>query len=249
MSKLLGPEEFEDAIFANASDIWWKQGNLIRDYFRDKPTNGGALIFALDHCFFADRFPRWFGNIIGNCPELRARRYMIENMYVEEVNDPTIGKGHYESLVDFAVALGANPQAVYDHPGSIEMRLATSFMDNVSRTKPWLVAFAHVGGLEMLNGARLCARNDDVPFNAKSNFRKLNLPDEYMTHWDAAEAADPGEEGHGEETLRILYEYATTPELQQQVIAAQAESTAIFRNVYNVLGERAYAHDGVTRAA
>ena len=57
----------------------------------------GAKVWLLEHAVFADHFPRWFGNVVARCPHIEARRYMIENMYVEEVEDPTVKEGHYET--------------------------------------------------------------------------------------------------------------------------------------------------------
>jgi pyrroloquinoline quinone (PQQ) biosynthesis protein C len=96
-------EEFEGRFFSSASEIWWKKKPAIIDYMRGEPTKTGALMFALEHSYFAAHFPRWFGNMVANCPVLNVRQYFIENMFVEEVRDPTIQEGHYESMVSFAV--------------------------------------------------------------------------------------------------------------------------------------------------
>jgi len=116
-------------------------------------------VFSLEHCYFANRFPRWFGNIVANCPDLQARRYMIENMFVEEVKDPSIDAGHYESMVDFAVSTGARRQDVYDHVPSITQIMATHYWDDISCTRSWLDAFAGVGGLEFTNSAKLAGHD------------------------------------------------------------------------------------------
>ncbi len=58
-------------------------GNLVGEQQRDDEfhhnhlSREGVAIFTLEHCAFAEHFPRWFGNIVGNCPYFAARRYMI----------------------------------------------------------------------------------------------------------------------------------------------------------------------------
>ena len=81
-------------------------------------TREGARVYALEHCVFAANFPRWLTNITGNCPILEVRQYLIQNAFVEEVRDPTITTGHYESLVDFAVALGLDRDYIYNYQGA-----------------------------------------------------------------------------------------------------------------------------------
>ena len=72
----------------------------------------------MEHCVFAASFPRWLANVTGNCPHLDVRQYLIENMYVEEVRDPTEPIGHYESMVRFAVAVGLDDAWVRAYPGT-----------------------------------------------------------------------------------------------------------------------------------
>ena len=106
------PEQFRQEMVELIWKTRWEKPTAWDVYVTNHLTWEGAKVFALEHCAFADNFPRWFGNIIANCPHLDVRQYMIENMYVEEVNDPTIQNGHYESLVDFAAALGYDREFV-----------------------------------------------------------------------------------------------------------------------------------------
>ena len=101
----LPPEEFDELIHEEVGKLWWEEPADIIRYIQGEPTADGMRAFSLEHCYFAERFPRWFGNIVSNCPHLEARQYMIENMFVEEVKDPAIEAGHYESMVDFAVVI------------------------------------------------------------------------------------------------------------------------------------------------
>ncbi len=84
------------------------------------------------------------------------------------------------------------------------MRMAVHYWDNISRTKPWLEGFAAVGALELTNHGELAARYGQKPLNSRYNWEPLGLGKEWLTHWEAADAADPDEGGHAEETIRII---------------------------------------------
>jgi pyrroloquinoline quinone (PQQ) biosynthesis protein C len=200
----------------------------------------GALLFALEHCQFTDRFPRWFGNIIANCPHIDARAYMIQNMFVEEVKDPTIDAGHNESMWMFAKALGADEQQIRDYVPMIVTTMALHYFDNCSRTKPWLEAFAAIALLEMLTNAPLAAKYGHVPGNSSKPWAKLGLKREAMSHWSAAEHADHGlgddGPGHGEEALALLARYAVTEAGQERAEAAMRESILVHKYQYHQIG-------------
>ena len=112
------PEQFQNAILDQLQQFRWGTLTILEQYNREHLSREGARVYALEHCVFAANFPRWLANIAGNCPHLEVRKYLIANMFVEEVKDPTIPVGHYESLVDFAVALGVDRQYVYGYSGA-----------------------------------------------------------------------------------------------------------------------------------
>lgn len=152
----------------------------------------GALVFALEHCVFADRFPRYFANVTGSCPHLDVRQYLIENNYIEEVRDPTIRLGHYESLVEFAVALGARREEVYNHRPSITTVMGLAYFENLTRSRPWLEAFAGLPVLEIVNNDALAARYRQAPLNSPKRWAALGLQGEAMSHWQAARSPTAG---------------------------------------------------------
>ena len=238
-STVLSSEAFEDEM---AKVIWkhrWETPNVWEVYLRNHLSREGAAVFALEHCVFADNFPRWFGSIIGNCPHLDARQYMIENMYVEEVSDPTIGRGHYESMVDFAEALGFDRDYVQAYGGRPYTKMALAYWDSASRSKPWLEAFAAVGGLEAARGPSVKRLGHTTPHNRES-WAPLGLPESALAHWKAAESADFPEGGHGDATMKILAKYADSAEKQEVVLATLAESTQIRWFHFDQIGRDAF---------
>jgi hypothetical protein len=119
--------------------------------------------------------------------------------------------------------------------------MALHYWDNVSRTRSWLEGFAAVGGLEITNHGELAQRYHQVPINSREHWAKLPLGGESLTHWEAGEAADQHEGGHGDETVNILVEWARTEAEQRAVIASLRESTRVFWYQYDLLGQRALA--------
>lgn len=237
-------ENFEQHM---ARVIWenrWNRHSAFDEWLEGHMCREGAAVFAKEHCVFAKHFPRWFGNIIGNCPSLSARQYMIENMFVEEVEDPTITTGHYESMVDFAVALGLDRDHVYDYKGAIYTRMALAYWDRASRAWPWLEGFAAVAGLEAARGSTV-AKLGKVAKLGRAAWAPLGLDEKALAHWTAGEAADFPEGGHGDMTLHVLSEHADSDEEQARVLEILEETTQIRWFHFDNIGRDALKASGV----
>lgn len=238
------PEKFEQTM---AKVIWesrWKRHTLFETWLLGHMSREGAGVFALEHCVFSDEFPRWFGTIIGNCPEMDVRQYMIENMYIEEVRDPTIQTGHYESMVDFAEALGFDRSFVYGHEGRPYTRMALAYWDRAARALPWLEAFAAVAGLEAARGPAVAKLGNTVPLKRKL-WEPLGLPDKAVEHWSAGEVADIPEGGHGDMTLKLLAKHANSDGKQKRVLKRLGETMQVRWFHFNQIGRDALDASGV----
>ncbi|HWP56740.1 MAG TPA: iron-containing redox enzyme family protein [Candidatus Acidoferrales bacterium] len=231
----------KEDVLKTVAEAWWERSPRIIEFVNHHLTIEGARVFAPEHTYFAAHFPRWFGNVIGNCPVLEARAYMIGNMYVEEVDDPTIHDTHHGSMVTFAEGLGLARAEVLNHTPSIPMLMGVHYWDNISRTRPWLEGFAAIGALELTNHGELAARYGEIPLNSRKKWERLGLDPKYLVHWEAADVADPGEGGHADETVRIIVKYATTPERARAALEAVSESINVFRFIYDQIAERAIA--------
>jgi pyrroloquinoline quinone (PQQ) biosynthesis protein C len=130
-------------------------------------------------------------------------------------------------------------EEVLNQVPSIPMRMGIHYWDNVSRTRPWLEGFAAVGGLELTNHGELAARYGEIALNARKKWEPLGLEAKYLVHWDAADAADPGEGGHADETVRLIAKYARTDEECRGALDAVRESVNVFRFIYDNIAERA----------
>ena len=223
------PDEFQEAILDTLQKLRWDTPTYLEEYNRKHMTRDGARVYAIEHCVFAANFPRWLSNITGNCPHLDVRQYLIQNTFVEEVKDPTITSGHYESLVDFAVALGADREFVYGYRGAPITQMRIVYCEWVSRQKPWLEAFAAIAGNEVARGKAMIKRVGDRARTSRDNWKALKLDDKALAHWDAADAADSSEDGHGDAPLEILRKYAVTREQQDACLQAMRDRQMVNR--------------------
>lgn len=239
------PEQFQEAILDLLQEFRWNTPTILEQFNRNHMSREGARIYALEHCVFAANFPRWLANITGNCPHLEVRQYLIGNMYVEEVKDPTIPTGHYESLVDFAVALGVERKFVYSYQGAAVTKMRITYCDWVSRQKPWLEAFAAIAGNEVARGKEMIKRVGERARTSRDTWKSLGLSDKALAHWDAANAADSGDDGHGDAPLEILKKYAVTQEQQDACLAAMKDRQEVNRIWSDQVGVWAFEASGL----
>jgi hypothetical protein len=240
------PEEFQKAFLDVLQEGRYGTPSVWEEYLRNHLTPEGARVYALEHCVFAANFPRWLSNIAGNCPYLDVRKYLIENMYVEEVSDPTITTNHYESMVDFTVALGIDREYILSYTGAPLTRMRIVYSDWVSRHTPWLEAMAAIEGDEVSRGSEMIKRVGERARTSRVMWAKLGLSDKALEHWDGADAADSEEGGHGDLPLVILKKYADTEEKQAACLEAARERQATNRVWFDQIGVWAYEASGLT---
>lgn len=230
------PEQFGQAFLDVLQETRYGTPSIWELYVRSHQSREGIRVWALEHCVFAANFPRWLANIAGNCPRLDVRKFLIGNMYVEEVTDPTITTGHYESMVDFTVALGVDRAFIYAYEGAPITRMRIAYSDWVSRNLPWLEAMAAIEGDEVARGTEMIKRVGDRAHWSRKMFDPLNLSDGALEHWDAADAADSEEGGHGDVPLVLLKRYADTEEKQEGCLRAARERQLTNRVWYDQIG-------------
>ncbi|MFM2128856.1 MAG: hypothetical protein RL477_402 [Pseudomonadota bacterium] len=230
-----------------AKVIWenrWKNFSAFDDWIDHHFCREGAAVFAREHCVFARHFPRWFGAMISNCPEMDVRQYMIDNMYVEEVKDPSISTGHYESMVNFGVALGLDRRFLNEYEGAVYTRVCLAYWDRASRAWTWLEAFAAVAGLEGARGPLVAKIGRTRPMNWNVWARLGLKGKKAMEHWEAADEADAPVGGHGDVCLKILARYADTAEKRERVLKILAESMQVRWFHFDSIGREAIAASG-----
>ncbi len=99
------PEKFREEILQLVGKIIWETPHALTEFYDKHLSREGAKVFALEHCVFADNCPRWFGHMVGNCPHLDVRQYMIENC-----NSPTTIACRGAAAPQIATACTAGPK-------------------------------------------------------------------------------------------------------------------------------------------
>lgn len=77
----------------------WNQGTLSRDTLRD---------YAVQYFAQVDAFPRFVSSVHSRCPDISARKVLLQNLLDEELHGPD----HPELWLRFAEALGASRETV-----------------------------------------------------------------------------------------------------------------------------------------
>jgi pyrroloquinoline-quinone synthase len=77
----------------------WSRGTLPRETLRD---------YAVQYFAQVDAFPRFVSTVHSQCPDIRVRKVLLQNLVDEELH----GADHPELWLRFAQALGASPESV-----------------------------------------------------------------------------------------------------------------------------------------
>lgn len=81
---------------------------------------------------------------------------------------------------------------------------------------------------------------------SRRQWAALDLPEEALSHWDSADAADSEEGGHGDAPLEIFKQYADTEEKQEGCLRAITDRWLVNRIWWDQIGAWAYEASGLT---
>jgi pyrroloquinoline quinone (PQQ) biosynthesis protein C len=107
-------------------------------------------------------FPRWLGNIYGNCKVVEVRRVLLGDMEDEDATDPRWQDGHVGLHRRLALALGLSDRDLEEGPFLPEVAANYYSMEGISKNYPWLEALAAVSGTECLTLGHIPRMYDDM---------------------------------------------------------------------------------------
>jgi pyrroloquinoline quinone (PQQ) biosynthesis protein C len=195
----------------------------------------GGQQFVLERNWFNRNWPRWLAAIVANCPEKDVNRYLIANMYEEGVCDPRVDTDHNDLHMRLGESLGLSREQIHSHAASPVTVAATSYWENMARTRPWLEAFAALTSIEIRASQRAMGSHFRTKKVRSSDaWAKLGVPREALATFTNHEAAD---EDHGLEALALLVKHADTEEKQEAVLRAIRDSLAVERTFKNNIGD------------
>jgi pyrroloquinoline-quinone synthase len=165
------------------------------------------------------------GAIFVGCPYEDVRAALVKNLAEEVLGSTFAGKSHPDLLLDFAAAIGAEPEAVRAAEQVPTGRRLTDYFEFMASCRPWFVPLAAIGiGLESFVPeafSRMIAA-------FKKNY---GLSDEQVKFWSIHVIAD---EEHGDEGIEIVAKYATTPEGRMQVFDCTLETTRLYSDLWGL---------------
>jgi pyrroloquinoline quinone (PQQ) biosynthesis protein C len=169
------------------------------EYAQLRLTREGAQIYAQQHGIFTRHSRRCWAYVVGNCPEVEVRRFIVrENLYDEEGIE---ARSHYLKLVKLAAALGLPPDAMHDAVPTAGLRAAMLIWETLTKDRHWLIGAAAKASLEMLN---LPACGTFSLTQTKNYIEKLGLTKEDL---DFHTTHDELDKVHGSGALELLERY------------------------------------------
>jgi pyrroloquinoline quinone (PQQ) biosynthesis protein C len=129
-----------------AKDGWTK-------YSGSRLTRAGAALYAQQHGIFTRHSRRVWAYVVGNCPEVEFRRFVVkENLYEEE---GLAEISHYLKLVRLGQKLGLSAEEMDDAPALPTTRAALLIWETLTKDRHWLIGAAAKGALEFRNTSGL----------------------------------------------------------------------------------------------
>jgi pyrroloquinoline quinone (PQQ) biosynthesis protein C len=190
---------------------WWAD-------VEPKITKPMAVEFVKQFGLFPRHSRQCWANVVGNCPVLEVRRFVVaENLWEEEANEET---SHYQLLVDMGVALGLTEEEINNAEPIGSTQTAFLAWETLTRNLPWIEGLASKGSLEALNQAttgNLAGRS------AQHWMENLGLSEEDVKFWTVHSELD---QDHAHETLEIIGRYATEQDLDRSYAAARKSHAA-----------------------
>jgi len=206
------------------------------EYTANRLTREGAQIYAQQHGIFTRHSRRCWAYVVGNCPEVEVRRFIVsENLYDEECIEE---RSHFLKLVKLGKALGLTEAEVYDAVPTQGLRAALLIWETLTKERHWLVGMAAKAALEMLNLPECgsFAFTQAQRYIAKLGLTKDDL-DFHLTHHEVDQI-------HGGGAIDLLEKYLPKyPAVTEQQIFTAVEDSIFAMGLYQ--GAAANAADGV----
>lgn len=198
-------------------------------------TKDGGRVFVSQFSHFTRNFPRWLAAVASNCPIPDARKFLVANMYEEEVGPGGQGS-HYDLLLRQGEALGLSRQDVESTAPLPSTAVAVDAIDSICRGRSWLEGLAATTGLECINHPALRAEAGVIIINDVRSWRHLGLNAQQLRSRTVHTEED---EKHVESGLKILAEQAATEESAAKAVAAAREALLAFRLLMEGIGRAA----------
>jgi pyrroloquinoline quinone (PQQ) biosynthesis protein C len=178
----------------------------------------GAGIYCQQHGVFTRHSRRAWAYVVGNCPEVEIRRFIVKENLYEEEGVPE--ESHYLKLVKMAKALGVSEREMDDAAPLTATRAALLVWETLTKDRHWLVGAAAKGGLEYRTTSGL---------EGERWMKALGLTRSEADFWLLHQEAD---QVHGSGSLELVLKYLPDQQAVTEDDVVEAVETSLF--AYNV---------------
>lgn len=165
----------------------------------------------------------WIGAIYVRCPHEEVRTTLVKNLAEECTGSYTNTDSHPALLLDFAKALGSDPDTIRAGEQLPDGRRLTDYFEFMGLCREWYVPLSAIGiGLETFvpdTFTRIVAA-------MKTNYA---MTDEQLVFWTMHIIAD---EEHGSEGIEIVSDYAISAEARKNVFDCTVETSRMFHDLW-----------------
>jgi len=148
------------------------------DYSANHLTKKGAAIYVQQHGVFTRHSRQVWAYVVGNCPEVDVRRFIVrENLFEEEGSDE---KSHYLKLVRLGVRLGLTAEQVHKASALPTTRAALLIWETLTKDRHWIIGCAAKATLEQVNQTQ-CGDMSNV--EGRRWMKTLGLTKEDVEFW------------------------------------------------------------------
>jgi len=229
MSVSPGLDMTSDSLLAAAEDICraYRSRDGWSAYSARELTRAGAKLYCQQHGVFTRHSRRMWAYVVGNCPEVEVRRFIVrENLYDEEGTDEG---SHYLKIVRMGQALGLTPDEMNDTEPLPSLRAAMLIWETLTKDRHWLIGAAAKGALEM---------NTTAGAEGKRWMERLGLSRSDCDFWLLHHEVD---QVHGPGAFALVLKYLPLyPEISETEILHAVEDSMFACNLFR---------DGVGAAA
>ncbi|MBP2476348.1 pyrroloquinoline-quinone synthase [Crossiella equi] len=205
---LLSREDFRAAL-QGLSHRYWGTHPFHHRMHAGELSEHELRTWAANRWYYQCVLPQKDAAIIANCPLPEVRRHWLDRIVYHD--GKVAGEGGMASWLRLCHAVGLTEEEVLDQrhvaPGT---RFAVDAYVNFCRHQPWIIGVAS-GLTEMFSGHLMRQRVADV----LANYDWIRRED--LAYFTTRINKVSGE---GKETVELVLEHCTTPELQQEAIAA-----------------------------
>jgi pyrroloquinoline quinone (PQQ) biosynthesis protein C len=194
-------------------------GNRWPAYSLNRLTRHGAGVYVQQHGVFTRHSRRCWAYVVGQCPEVEVRRFIVrENLFEEEGSEET---SHFTLLQRMGVAVGLTPAEVDQAVALPSTRAALLIWETLTKDRHWLVGCAAKATLEQMN---MPEAGQLSSVQGKAWMRQLGLTKEQVDFWLLHDEVD---RSHGPGNFLFVERYLTAyPEVTRSEVLTAVEDSA-----------------------